>query len=502
MKHVNGPLRPPIEVDPSIPEGINAICVRLLAKSPGDRYTSDAELIEDLERVSEGLEPKEATTEMMTRAMAVVAPARGGPSRTGTTRITPPGDPRRKSKRRRVLPPAIILLVIVILALLAWAAYSLIQKPQEEKNTPPPIKVPDLAGLTVDEARDKLGKDFNISVEDEREGEQPVDTILEQDPGADERAEQGSDISVVVVGTQVAEVPNVRGDPRDEAKRALTDAGFTVRVDKEESDEQEGIVIAQDPSGGQAEVDSEVRITVSTGPPMVEVPGVVGNTPVQAAEILEGVNLELGSSSDTQPSDEVAEGSILFQTPEEGTEVEEGSSVDVTVSSGPEQVVVPNVYGLNVLEAQETLEAEGLIVSRNYTRVESQEPFDTALDTDPPVGTTVDEGTVVSLIASAGPATPPTTPTPEPESEDDTEPTPEPESEDDTEPTPEPESEDDAEPTPEPESEDDAEARQDAREARREAQQDAREEQQDAREEARKDEVGGDKGNKGKGKKN
>src|SRR5919112_1780236 len=51
MKHVNGHLRPPKELNPSVPDGINAITLRLLSKNPEDRYTSDSELIEDLERV-------------------------------------------------------------------------------------------------------------------------------------------------------------------------------------------------------------------------------------------------------------------------------------------------------------------------------------------------------------------------------------------------------------------------------------------------------------------
>ena len=456
MKHVNGPLRPPMELDPSIPEGINAITVRLLAKSPEDRYASDAELIEDLERVREGLDPKEATTEVMTRAMAAVAPT----NRVGPSYVPPPGGPRRNGTRRRTLPTVMILFMLAILVLLAWTAYEILNS-QEDQSTPPPprIEVPNLAGMTVDEAENEVGEDFEIVVGDERDGERRVDTILEQDPGQDERARQGSEISVVVVGTRVAEVPDVRGSPRDEAERELTDAGFTVEVDEEESGEQEGRVISQVPSGGQAEVDSEVKITLSTGPPTVEVPEVLGNTPEQAAQVLEEANLELGSSSNTQSSDEVAEGSILFQNPEEGTEVEEGSSVDVTVSSGPEQVVVPEVYGLGVLEAQQTLEAAGLVVNRSYTRVESEEPFDTALETDPLAGTTVEEGTVVNLVASAGPSTSSASPQASPE--------------------PEP-----AKPEAEtPGGGNAAEARQEARQEAREEQQEAREEQQEAREE-------------------
>ncbi|MFL5992434.1 MAG: protein kinase domain-containing protein, partial [Rubrobacteraceae bacterium] len=104
MKHVNGHLRQPKEVDPQIPAGINAITCRLLAKDPEDRYASDAELIEDLERVAAGLEPMSATTElMMTRPMPVTSPTRVGP---------PPVEGRRNGKRRRILPLILALLAI------------------------------------------------------------------------------------------------------------------------------------------------------------------------------------------------------------------------------------------------------------------------------------------------------------------------------------------------------------------------------------------------------
>jgi serine/threonine protein kinase len=96
MKHVNGHLRQPKEVNPSVPAGINAITCRLLAKDPEDRYASDAELIEDLERVATGLGPASATTEMMaTRAM---------PAATALTRVGPPPTGDRNGKHRRPWP--------------------------------------------------------------------------------------------------------------------------------------------------------------------------------------------------------------------------------------------------------------------------------------------------------------------------------------------------------------------------------------------------------------
>ena len=66
MKHVTEPLRPPRELNPDIPEEMDALVVKLLAKKPTERYGSAAELLADLERVRDALPPvfaAEATTQ-------------------------------------------------------------------------------------------------------------------------------------------------------------------------------------------------------------------------------------------------------------------------------------------------------------------------------------------------------------------------------------------------------------------------------------------------------
>src|SRR3712207_2604986 len=174
MKHVNGRLRPPKAIDPSIPAGINAITCRVLAKDPGDRYASDAELIEDLERVGAGLEPANATTEMMTKILPTSAPTRVGPP--------PPHGGRRGEKRRRnALPLILALLALLLLAPLAWAGYNFLQDRQQEEQVPL-IAVPDLVGKTVEEAENQVGDNFEIQVKERVEDEKPVNTILSQDP--------------------------------------------------------------------------------------------------------------------------------------------------------------------------------------------------------------------------------------------------------------------------------------------------------------------------------
>ncbi|HYQ84614.1 MAG TPA: Stk1 family PASTA domain-containing Ser/Thr kinase, partial [Rubrobacter sp.] len=260
MKHVNGHLRQPKELNPTVPDGINAITIRLLAKNPEDRYTSDSELIEDLERVCAGLDPSAATTEMMTHALAA------------TTRLRPPPPPQRigpdKMRRRRRAPQLLALLALLLLAALAWGGYILFQ--DRPAGDAPQIGVPDLVGMSLAGAREEVGDDFRIEVAKSVDGESPVDTILGQDPGTG-KAEKGSTISVDVVGTQVKEVPGVAGSARAEAEQALRAAGFEVEVDERESSfEDQNRVMGQNPSGGtRAEVGSGVTITVGTGPSSV-----------------------------------------------------------------------------------------------------------------------------------------------------------------------------------------------------------------------------------------
>jgi beta-lactam-binding protein with PASTA domain len=345
------------------------------------------------------LDPASATTEMMTRAWPT-APTRVGPP-------PPPVRGRRNGKRRRTLP--LILALLAILAPLAWAGYSLLQDSQEEPV--PQIAVPDLVGKTLEEAQNQVGNDFEIRVEDKVEGEKPVTTIQSQQPEGG-KAEKGSTISVVVVGTQVAEVPGVVGKDRGIAEQTLKDAGFEVAVQERESSfDEEDLVIGQVPESGTTQaVGSEVTITVGTGPSTVEVPDLYGNTPDQAAALLGDVGLKLGAVSEDYSAD-VVEGGIIYQDPVAGERVEPGSVVNVTISLGPEQVEVPNVYGLDLETAQLTVANAGL--NSEIFEVENNAPYGTALSTEPQAGSLVDPGVTVTIYYSGGPPPEPAPPRPD-----------------------------------------------------------------------------------------
>lgn len=394
MKHVNGHLVPPRELNPEVPEGINAVTTKLLAKSPDERYADADELIEDLERVLQGLEPAASKT---TRVTNRPAPPAGTAAQTQVM-----AAPKRA--RRRGRPWILILLLLVLL--LGGLAYTLL-------TLGPPRTVPDLQNAASIEEAEQIAAeagDFEVVEGTRQDSEEPEGAIISQTPAAGETLREGSRIYVIVSGRQVAEVPDVGGQTSEDATQALEEAGFEVEEETGESSESyEGYVTEQDPRGGRnVEVGSTVTITVGGGPESVEVPDLYNRTVEEARRALEAADLSLGSQT-RETSSQVPAGQIVSQNPSAGSNAESGSSVDVTVSSGPNQIRVPDVVGYGAADAAATLWNAGF----GYTveTVQSNQPAGTVLSTDPVGGTLLDPySRSVTISQSSGPAVAPPPP--------------------------------------------------------------------------------------------
>ncbi|HKZ27687.1 MAG TPA: PASTA domain-containing protein, partial [Rubrobacteraceae bacterium] len=153
---------------------------------------------------------------------------------------------------------------------------------------------------------------------------------------------------------------------------------------------------------------STVTITVGGGPESVEVPDLYNRTVEEARRALEAADLSLGSQT-REPSNQVPAGQIVSQNPSAGSNAESGSSVDVTVSSGPNQIRVPDVVGYSAADAAATLWNTGF----GYTveTVQSNQPAGTVLSTDPVGGTLLDPfSRSVTISQSSGPAVAPPPP--------------------------------------------------------------------------------------------
>ena len=126
VKHVIEPPRAPGEVNSEVPEGISAITQKLLAKDPGDRYTSATQLIEDLRRVSDGLPPAFAdATGRGVAADRAVLPVPPVPADLGGDGVSNSSSyvvyGRRSGKLLRVLGAFVIVLLALLLCAAVWS---------------------------------------------------------------------------------------------------------------------------------------------------------------------------------------------------------------------------------------------------------------------------------------------------------------------------------------------------------------------------------------------
>jgi beta-lactam-binding protein with PASTA domain/tRNA A-37 threonylcarbamoyl transferase component Bud32 len=206
---------------------------------------------------------------------------------------------------------------------------------------------------------------------------------------------------LLLTGTQKVTVPTVIGADQANAEAKLRQEGFTVDTTPKTSDQPKGRVIGQDPSGGtSAAKGSTVSLTVSDGPAQVTLPQVVGLTLDSATARLQKVGLQAGDRQENSAT--VDKGRVISATPGEGEKVDKGSQVTLVVSSGPEQVEVPDVTGKSFDEAQSTLQAAGFKVTR--TDKESDKDPGAVLSQSPKGGKPIDAGSTVQLTVAKEPS--------------------------------------------------------------------------------------------------
>jgi beta-lactam-binding protein with PASTA domain/tRNA A-37 threonylcarbamoyl transferase component Bud32 len=208
--------------------------------------------------------------------------------------------------------------------------------------------------------------------------------------------------ALLFAGGQKVTVPTVVGADQASAEAGLRQAGFKTDATTKTSDRPEGEVIGQDPGGGsKAEKGSTVDLTVSGGPAQVLVPAVVGLTEKSAVARLEKRGVKADPTE--QSSTTVEKGRVISASPSEGQKVDKGSTVALTVSSGPDEADVPDVTGKSYDEAKSQLEAAGFKVTRK-DQESADEDSGTVLGQDHKGGTQAPEGTTIQLTVAKEPS--------------------------------------------------------------------------------------------------
>jgi serine/threonine-protein kinase len=388
-KHVREAPRAPSDVNPDVPTELNAVTMKALAKNPDNRYANAGEMQEDLARFMAGA-TVHATPMLAEETM--VAPATGTQvmSRTDMFESEPVDDNR--GLRYALIALLLLALVGIGAFLLANTLFGggepvnvpdiigmeenearaelrdvgleaetqrgpsrrkeeIVFKTDPEEGAevdegstviifvstgPREVPMPNVIGLPLPEAREEI-EEAGLEVGDitRTPSEEPEGEVIDTSHPAGELVQTGTEITLEVSSGPQLVAPNVVGMTEEEAIATLQAEGLEADVVDVASDEEAGIVTAQEPGAGvPVEEGDVVQISVSEGPQEEEMPNVVGEDADDAQAFLESdFGLNVTQTDETEPCAQPP-GTVCRQDPEDGEPVSEGDSATLYVQPG------------------------------------------------------------------------------------------------------------------------------------------------------------------------
>ena len=354
IQHLQEEIVPPSAYAPNLPISMEKIILKCTQKNPDRRYESMTALLADLRKAL--ISPNED--------FVVIAPVSQEKTRViGVEEMYPKMD---KAITIMGIAAGVIIVALIIFILVSFFGDFKFGGSSNKANTETSetqtdgIEVPDLKGLTFDEAKEQLNakglgikKNAGTVASDQYDEGQ----IVSQTPDALTKAEANTTVEVTLSsGKGEVSVPSVTGMDETTAYNTLTNSGFTPVKDYAYSaDVAQGNVIEQSPNAGSlAKAGDNVKIVISRGKEQAEttsvaVPGVTGLTEDAARSAIQNAGLAVGNVSSAY-SDSVASGQIISQSPVADTAVDAGTAVDFVVSMGaePAQEVTPTTYKINL----------------------------------------------------------------------------------------------------------------------------------------------------------
>lgn len=389
IQHINSIPIAPRDLNPDIPEALETITLKAMAPNPDQRYLSAEELLNDLKEfrrnpgvtIAQPTANLEEEVEEPTMVMPLSNIAKAGTAsnekkedeaeqpetepRAKSSKHEPSSAPNKKKGKsdennvhpsRRGMPPALIgfFAVAIFLCAIGYFLYTFLLK---DILTPPEeYTIPDLRGYTVE---------------------------------------------------QISNNPSIL-------------AGFSIEVSHTISDSEyeAGEICRQQPLANDTvkDPDTVIYVTVSSGEEQMYMPDVINMEARAALQLLQN-DMKLKVKQASEYSEEIAKGRIISCTLLEGTLVEKGDEVTITISKGPEPITINVIPFIDVNIETARLQAEGLgltVGSVDYYPSD-QYAADRVIWQSIPADTMVEPGTVINFWVSSGPEIIPSEPIVSPE---------------------------------------------------------------------------------------
>lgn len=306
---------------------------------------------------------------------------------------------------------AVIIAFILIFVIGKAAGIFTIGPSITQEETDSKVKVPNVVGMTEEDAQNELnGKGLGFKVVAREESDKYEEgTVSEQRTEAGKKIAKNTTVEVVVSSGLVGEeiiVPDVSNMSEDTAQKTLQQAGFE-KISSEfvyHDTVAEGDVIGTTPAANaKATKETDIVMQVSKGVEKKAVPNVIGQLDEDAQNAIKNAGLTVGTVT-YEYDDGTPQGQVVSQTIAGGEKVPVGTSVGLVVSNGPkpdERVEIQNFVGYAEEELINWAAENGLYVNRSESRHSESIAAGSIISQEPSSGK-VDKGATISYVVSLG----------------------------------------------------------------------------------------------------
>lgn len=297
LKHLRDDFVDPREWNPSIPQSVENIILRCLAKSPDDRYANMGALEADLQDALIHPNVKKYVKPAISMDETLTIPAVGGLKTVDAEDRTEESDEDSGKKRRWWMPLIWTLVTLIVIGIGATAAYYIVMDSIQTPN----LSLPNVTNETFAAATKSLHSAglYDI-VEKKATNTKPAGMVYDQSPEGPTEVKPGRTVTLwVSKGPEQNLMPNLKNVPLTEAVQTLQNMGIDVKSQVTEqpvknSTAPTGVVIQTTPVyGTPLNSDSQITLQVSQGQ-MTTVPQLIGLTLDEAIAALKNANLAEG----------------------------------------------------------------------------------------------------------------------------------------------------------------------------------------------------------------